>query len=124
MKLTILGNTPSQKNRKIISVNRATGRPFLRSAPAVKAWQESAVLQLKTQFKNYKVTGYPISLNVEIYYDSKRRHDLDNALSSVLDALVAAEVIPDDSTEFVECISVSFGGVDKINARSEVWLDE
>lgn len=64
MKLTITGNVPSQKNRKIISVNRATERPFLRSADSVKIWQESALIQLQQQFKGLVVTDYPIGLNV------------------------------------------------------------
>jgi hypothetical protein len=55
MKLVISGETPSQKNRKIISMNRATGRPFLRSAPAVKEWQESASQQLIEQYTEQQV---------------------------------------------------------------------
>lgn len=124
MKLTITGNVPSQKNRKIISVNRSTGKPFLRSADSVKVWQQSALLQLKQQFKGLVVTDYPININIVVYYDNKRRHDLDNALSTVMDALTAAEVIKDDDTAHVECIVVQFGGHDKLNPRVEVYLDE
>lgn len=124
MKLTVTGNVPSQKNRKIISVNRATGRPFLRSAPQVKEWQASALIQLQQQFKGFVVTDYPINLNIVVYYDNNRRHDLDNALSTVMDALAAAGVIEDDSTKYVECIVVQFGGLDKENPRVEIYLDE
>lgn len=124
MKLTVTGNVPSQKNRKIISRNRSTGRPFLRSAPQVKEWQESAELQLRSQFKGFKVTDYPIAVSVVVYYDNRRRHDLDNALSTVMDALTAAEIIEDDNTNFVECITVQFGGYDKENPRVEIFFDE
>ena len=124
MMLTIKGNVPSQKNRKIISRNPATGRPFLRSAPAVKVWQDSALQQLATQWNGYKVTGYPISLVVVVYFDNLRRHDLDNALSSVMDALVAAEVIEDDNVNFIDSISVQYGGHDKANPRVEIHLDD
>lgn len=124
MKLVISGSTPSQKNRKIISMNRGTGRPFLRTAPQVKEWQEKASYELRSQFKDYKVTNYPISIAVIFFYDSKRRHDLDNALSSVMDALVHAEIIEDDNCNFVDNISISYGGVDKANARAEIYLDE
>ena len=124
MRLTITGNVPSQKNRKIISVNRATGRPFLRSADSVKIWQQSALIQLQQQFKGFVVTDYPINLNIVVYYDNKRRHDLDNALGTVMDALTAAGVIEDDSTKYVECIVVQFGGYDKQNPRVEIYLDE
>lgn len=124
MLLTIKGNVPSQKNRKIISQNRATGRPFLRSAPAVKEWQESAMYQLARQWKGFKMSGYPISMVVVVYFDNLRRHDLDNALGSVMDALVAAGVIEDDSVAYVDCISVQYGGHDKENPRVEIHLDD
>lgn len=124
MKLTISGNVPSQKNRKIISVNRATGKPFLRSADSVKTWQQSALLQLKQQFRGFQVTEYPININIVVYYDNQRRHDLDNALGTVMDALTAAEIIEDDDTKHVECIVIQFGGHDKLNPRVEVYLDE
>lgn len=124
MMLTIKGNVPSQKNRKIISRNRATGRPFLRSAPAVKEWQESALYQLARQWKGFKMSDYPISMVVVVYFDNLRRHDLDNALGSVMDALVAAGVIEDDSVAFVDCISVQYGGHDKENPRVEIHLDD
>lgn len=123
MNLVIKGNTPSQKNRKIISQNRATGRPFLRTAPAVKVWQDSAFYQLRVQAQKLPAFEYPIALNVVIWYGNKRRHDLDNGLSSVLDALVAARIIPDDNTDHLSCITVQFGGYDKDNPRVEIDLD-
>ena len=124
MKLTITGNVPSQKNRKIISINRKTNKPFLRSAESVKIWQQSAILQLKQQFKGLVVTDYPIAISICVWYDNLRRHDLDNALSTVMDALTAAEVITDDDTKHIECITVQYGGHDKNNPRVEVYLDE
>lgn len=124
MLVTITGNVPSQKNRKIISRNRATGRPFLRSAPAVKQWQEHAEGQLRKQWRGLSMTDYPITVTMVFYFDNLRRHDLDNALSTVMDALVAAEVIEDDSAKYVECITVQYGGHDKINPRVEVYFDE
>lgn len=124
MKLTISGSTPSQKNRKIISVNRATGRPFLRTAPQVKVWHEQAVTELREQFKGYRITDYPISIAVVFYYDSNRRRDLDNGLSSIMDALVDAGIIEDDNYKFVDNIDVSYGGYDKINPRCEIYIDE
>lgn len=124
MKIELMGNVPSQKNRKIISVNQATGRPFLRSAPAVKAWQSTANLVLRSKFRGYVIKDYPISVTLIFFFDSKRRHDLDNALSTVMDALVAAEIIPDDNVNYVDCIQVQYGGYDKINARVEIYLDD
>lgn len=124
MKLVISGNTPSQKNRKIISMNRATNKPFLRSAPAVKDWQEQALVELQTQFRGFQITDFPINVRCVIYFGNKRRHDLDNALSSVMDALVASGVIPDDNVDYVHRINVEYGGYDKQNPRVEIFLDD
>jgi Holliday junction resolvase RusA-like endonuclease len=124
MQLTIKGNVPSQKNRKIISVNRGTGRPFLRSAPAVKDWQERALSELSHQFKGFSVSGYPISVTCIFFFDNLRRHDLDNAASSVMDALSAAKIIEDDNVNFVDCLQLQYGGHDKLNPRVEIYLDD
>jgi Holliday junction resolvase RusA-like endonuclease len=124
MILTISGETPSQKNRKIISMNRATGRPFLRSAPAVKLWQESASKQLISQFKGFKITEYPITVTLTFYFSTKRRKDLDNATSSVMDALTNSGIIEDDNINFIECIIAKFGGYDKENPRCEIDLED
>jgi Holliday junction resolvase RusA-like endonuclease len=122
--ITIKGSTPSQKNRKIISMNRATHRPFLRTAPPVKKWQESAANQIRAKIGDFTVKDYPISINIVFYYDSNRRHDLDNALSSIMDALVASGLIEDDSCKYVSCITVQYGGYDKENARAEIYFNQ
>lgn len=83
-----------------------------------------AALQLRSQFHNLKVTGYPVSVAIKFYFDNKRRHDLDNALSTVMDALAASEIIGDDSVDYVDCISIEYGGYDKLNPRCEIYLDE
>lgn len=123
MKLTISGNTPSQKNRKIISQNKATGRPFLRTAPQVLEWRQEATIELAAQFKGYKVTDYPISINIVVWFDSNRRRDLDNALSSIMDALVEANIIEDDSTKYISQLTVQYGGLSD-NPRAEIYLED
>lgn len=124
MKLLISGSVPSQKNRKKVYINRATGKPFIASAPEVKQWRKHAVFELQQQFKGLKVTGFPIGVSIVLYYDSKRRKDLDNSLASIMDALTTAEILPDDSVEYVDSINVSYGGVDKDNPRAEIFLDD
>ena len=124
MKLVINGNTPSQKNGKEIAINRKTGQRFVRSNDRVKAWQESAVQQLMLQFHGYKVTGYPIDLNLVFYFGDNRRHDLDNAAAGVMDALVKAFILEEDNVNYVSCLVLQYGGVDKTNPRCEIFLDE
>lgn len=124
MKLVIEGNVPSQKNGKEIAFNRATGKRFVRSNERVKAWQETAVQSLKNQFKGLLVTDYPIALSLVFYFDNKRRHDLDNAASGVMDALAKAGVITDDSVEYVSCLTLQYGGIEKDSPRVEIYLDD
>lgn len=124
MKLVISGSTPSQKNKKTISLSKATGRPFLRTDPKVKEWQEKACLELKMQFKDYKVTNYPISATLIFFYADNRKHDLDNSASTVMDSLVNSGVIEDDNIHFIDCLTLQYGGVDKANPRAEIYLDD
>lgn len=123
MKLTITGNVPSQKNNKEIAMRR-DGSRFVRSNDRVKAWQETAIQELALQFRGYQVSDYPIALSLVFYFDNKRRHDLDNAAGGVMDALVKAGVLTDDNVNYVECITLQYGGIDKINPRAEIYLDE
>lgn len=124
MKLIISGDVPSQKNGKEISINRKTGQRFVRSNDRVKSWQKSAISELKEQFSGNMVTGYPIGVSLVFYYKTNRRKDLDNGAGGVMDALVKAGVLEDDSQKFVDCLQLQYGGLDKDNPRVEVYLDE
>jgi len=122
MKLTINGKTPSKKNSRNIFVRN--GRIINVPSKLYKEWQEDAKLQLEKQFKNYQVSDYPIAINVLIYYGAKHRHDLDNALGSIMDVLVDAQVIVDDDVEHISQITIQHGGLDKENPRAEIYLED
>lgn len=118
MKLTISGTTPSKKNSRI---NTRSGRSF--PSARFTEWEKPALVELKDQFAGLKITEYPISLTMVFYNTDKRRHDLDNQSSSILDTLVKADVLEDDNQTKVDCITLQYGGVDKENPRCEVFLD-
>ena len=124
MKLTIDGEVPALKNSKQIYVNRRTGKPFITSSKNSKVWQASAIDQLRDQFKGLVVKDYPINIAVEFWFGSRRRKDLDNALSGVMDALVQAGVIEDDDVAHVDNISISYGGYDKEKPKTIIYLDD
>lgn len=124
MQLTITGNTPSLKNNKEIAYNHRTQRQFVVSNPRVKKWMKEAIQQLQAQFMGYQITGYPINVAVCVWFDNDRRHDLDNVLGGVMDALAKAGVIEDDNVKFVDSLSISYGGIDKTNPRVEIYLDD
>lgn len=122
MRLTILGNVPSQKNGKRIV--RRGNRPILISSQLVLNWKQMAVQELTEQWRGYQITGYPIELTLTFFFDNLRRHDLDNAAAGVMDALSAAGVIEDDNVKFVDRLRLIYGGHDKNNPRVEIELDD
>lgn len=79
---------------------------------------------MKTQWNGYKVTKYPIGITMTFYWKDLRRHDLDNGVSTVLDALKDAGIIEDDYYKYVDCIQAQYGGLDRINPRCEIHIDE
>lgn len=122
MILTLLGNTPSKKNAKQISINRRTGARFIRTSDKAKSWELMAVTELRKQFQGYVVTNYPITVTITFYYDNKRRHDIDNSASTVLDAMSLAGIIEDDNVNFVNQLVLKYGGLDKEDPRCEIEL--
>lgn len=119
MKLVISGTTPSKKNSRI---NTRSGRSF--PSKRFTDWEKPALEELGIQFSKYKVTGYPITLTMVFYNADKRRHDLDNQCSSILDTLVKSGIIEDDNQNFIDSVQLQYGGVDKDNPRCEVFLDD
>ena len=99
MKLTLTGNIPSKKNSRI---NTRTGKSF----PSVdyQRWQNDAIWQVVAQ----KIQWFrePVRLDVVLFFGKRGRADMDNKLSSILDMLVKAEVLLDDSWEYVPEISL------------------
>ena len=80
-----------------------------------------AITYLAKKLPNYGVVNITIK-----WYEPDSRRDIDNIASGVkfiLDALVNAGTIKDDSQKYVKSISHEFY-VDKQNARVEVELQE
>ncbi len=94
--ITILGQTPSQKNAKTIAYNRRTGKPFPMSKQNVKDWQEYAALQLRLISPKKPLEGRQ-SISIMFYLKDRRRRDIDNMLTTIQDALVKAGILRDDS---------------------------
>lgn len=121
MKITIFGQCPSMKNGKNVGVNPRTGRVFVTSNKIVKAWQDQASKQLK----NYRGTAEgPLFIMMVFYNGDKRKRDMDNQASSVLDLLVKSGLIEDDNCFVITRLCLAFGGVDRENPRVEVTIDE
>lgn len=116
--LTLWGQVPAQKNGKMIAVNRKTGRPFIASNARVKEWQESAKMYLT----GHHATEDVVQIEMQFWNKDARKRDIDNMMSSVLDALKNSDVIKDDNCFTVKKVSGEFMGVDKNNPRVEILI--
>ena len=63
---------------------------------------------------------------VEIYITEpdKRRRDLDNQATAILDALVAAGILPDDDSRHMQHLSVELKGYDKYDPHAYILIDK
>lgn len=75
-------------------------------------------------FKPNYFIGKQVEVSVEIWNKDRRKHDLDNQLASIMDALIKAGVLPDDSQETVAKESVEYKGVHKEDPRAEITIKE
>jgi Holliday junction resolvase RusA-like endonuclease len=119
MKLVVSGTTPSKKNSRI---NTRSGRSF--PSARFTAWEKPALIELQKQFEGLVVTGYPVTITMIFFNVDKRRHDLDNQSSSILDTLVKGGIITDDNQNYVDCMTLQYGGVDKEDPRCEIYIDD
>lgn len=124
MLLTIYGNVKQKKNNKRIAYNPRTKKPFIISEKKTSDYMDDAIEQLRNQFAGYKVTGYPISIEMVFYYQTRHRKDIDNSLSTIADCMVAAGVLEDDDVAHVNQWNIKFGGYDKENPRVEIHLKD
>lgn len=94
--LTIDGLPVSQKNKRPILRNRATGKPFIGTATNVRQWKTSAVRQLKQQWAGADKLEGDIQIHLAIYQGKRQALDADNAIAGAFDALQKAKVIRND----------------------------
>ncbi len=121
------GQVTGKKNKKVIAVNQRTGRPFVRMNDAAKAQEREMVENFTYDMAYYgrkpeDFEGKRFEVVIEIWNKDRRRHDLDNQVSTILDALVKAKVLPDDSQEIVYKLSPEYKGVDKEDPRALITL--
>lgn len=124
MILTLHGNVPSLKNDKQIAYNQKTKRPFITASKRYKAWFKENTGKLFTQFAGYRISDYPITIELTFWFDNDRRHDLDNAAGGIMDLLVSDGILEDDNVKFVNRLIVNYGGIDKTNPRVEIKLED
>lgn len=115
----------SKKNSKRIILNRRTGRPQIISNQRAREMEVAMAKEFQAQAAETKWeanTDTTYDVAIYIWAKDRTRRDLDNQATSILDALVAAGVIPDDSMKYVTSLCVEFMGVDKNDPRAEVMV--
>ena len=124
---TYFGQVTAKKNNKVISVNRHTGQPFVRMNDRAKAQERDMIITFKDDFimqelKHEWFENRRIEVIVEIWNKDARKHDTDNQLSTIMDALVKAQIIPDDSQLTVAIETIEYKGIDKDDPRAEITV--
>ena len=118
------GQVVGKKNSKMIAMTR-NGRPFIKSNAKASQQEATMVECFSYDMKFAKLNpedfeNRKIEVTVEIWNKDERKHDLDNQLSTILDALVKADVLPDDSQKSVQKVTAEYKGVDRDDPRA--WI--
>lgn len=119
----------SKKNSKNIVTNQRTGKPMITSNANAKRQEMVMGWDFHNQAKSRgwemddeKTSDLQFSVEIKIWAKDRRRRDLDNQATAILDALVAGGVLPDDSVDFVPELKVQYMGIDRDDPRAEIEI--
>lgn len=138
MTMTYFGIIKAKKNSKQIIRGR-DGRPLIISNTAARANEADMIEQFEAQLAEYgkrpmtaaertkaMLDANECRLNYKIeatiYQPNNIRRDLDNQITSILDALTKSGAILDDCRKYVKELSVIDGGIDKDRPRAEITI--
>lgn len=113
--MIIKGQMPSLKN----SVRLNNGRVF--TDPKVKDFMSKAKQEVKLQWKKEPLKALE-NLTCVFYHKDLRSRDIPNELDTLVDILKGI-VVEDDNYACLPSIQVQYGGVDRKNPRTELWVD-
>ena len=99
----------------------------VRMSEAARAQEEDMAKVFEADFamqelKHEWFENKRIEVIVEIWNKDARKHDLDNQVSAILDALKKAKIIPDDSQLTVQKETSEYKGIDKEDPRAEITV--
>lgn len=128
LELTYYGVVTAKKNSKQIIWNHTMRRPMLISNRRARRQEEDMVQSFMLQAYGEGWRGgsstSTYQIEIQVWNKDRRRRDLDNQATAILDALVIAHVIPDDSVECVNRLSIEYKGQDKEEPRAVIKIRE
>lgn len=134
LQLTYHGVIYSKKNSKRIIKNWRTHKPMIVSNRNAKnqetamAWEfrDQAVLEKwpALNLDPEELANHQFRVEIKVWQKDLRRRDLDNQATAILDGLVASGVIPDDSCDVVQKLTIEYKGIDKEDPRAEIKITE
>ena len=110
------GQVLAKKNSK--SIGFRNGKPFIRNNNRVSVQESEMAKKFQDDFiEEGFIESFEsgVEVIVEIWNQDRRCRDLDNQISTVLDALVLGGIIKDDSQDYVRRIKGYVRGIDKEN---------
>lgn len=130
LELTYHGIITAKKNSKEIIWNTRSKRPMLVSNKRAKKQENEMawVFHIQAAREGWSCDdereNSSFHVSIRIWNKDRRRRDLDNQATAILDALVTAQVIPDDSAEILPWLKVEYMGIDKEDPRAEIKIKE
>lgn len=112
----------TKKNSQRILINRSTGKPFIAPSRQYKQYEAEAVWYLRPAPK--QPIDYPVNLKAMFYMPAHRRVDLVNLQEALLDVMVNAGILSDDSSKVVASMDGSRVLYDKDAPRTEVEIEK
>ena len=126
MKLIFKGVIPveprTKKNSQNIFMNKKTGRAFISTSAAYKAYDAEAGKYLDGRMKT--PVNVPVEVTARFYMKTRRRVDLTNLMEALHDILVKHKVLADDNSQVIVSVDGSRVLYDKDNPRTEFEIKE
>jgi len=108
---------PSKKNSKQIIYKN--GRPIIIPSNNHRMYHLETSKTLKTAQIQHIIPKFIICT---MYAPNKRAYDLSNKWETLADLFVDNAIIEDDNINFIPCVMLVSGGIDKDNPRTETTL--
>lgn len=126
MELKYYGAIVAKKNNKRI-MRAANGRPWIASSQEAKAQEQIMAYEFAKKAKEQgwqadDKKAYRVSIGIT--EQDKRRRDLDNQATAILDALVLAGILPDDDNRHLQHLTVFLLGYDKYDPHATILVNE